>query len=263
MQSSSLLFNQFSLMLSYITTVQLSKLRSKHWYNTVNWSLIWDLPVSSVTYFFFPSIQSHIVFSWYIYLVVSNQRLSLSFSCISVKNIGQSLIECISIWGWWFLMVIFKVSVFGRIPHSDVTFSVLHHTTGQDFDTAYQWWCQPWSLDQGCITPYASQFGSDLVARSCPTLATPWMVACRAPLSMGFPRQDYWSGLPCLHQGIFPTQGWNPGLHFWQVLYQLSHQGSHNTNILYFQILPHWWILSGTKLSLGNSSGDFLLFFQH
>ena len=79
MQSSSLLFNQFSLMLSYITTVQLSKLRSKHWYNTVNWSLIWDLPVSSVTYFFFPSIQSHIVFSWYIYLVVSNQRLSLFF----------------------------------------------------------------------------------------------------------------------------------------------------------------------------------------
>ena len=25
---------------------------------------------------------------------------------------------------------------------------------------------------------------------------TPWIVACQAPLSMGFPRQKYWSGLP-------------------------------------------------------------------
>ena len=27
--------------------------------------------------------------------------------------------------------------------------------------------------------------------------ATPWTVARQAPLSMGFPRQEYWSGLPC------------------------------------------------------------------
>ena len=27
-------------------------------------------------------------------------------------------------------------------------------------------------------------------------LATSWTVACQAPLSMGFPRQEYWSGLP-------------------------------------------------------------------
>ena len=32
--------------------------------------------------------------------------------------------------------------------------------------------------------------------KSCPTLATPWTVACQAPLSMGFSRQEYWSGLP-------------------------------------------------------------------
>ena len=37
--------------------------------------------------------------------------------------------------------------------------------------------------------------------------ATPWTTACQAPLSMGFPRQEYWSGLPCpLLQGIFLTQ---------------------------------------------------------
>ena len=28
------------------------------------------------------------------------------------------------------------------------------------------------------------------------SLATSWTVACQAPLSMGFPRQEYWSGLP-------------------------------------------------------------------
>ena len=43
--------------------------------------------------------------------------------------------------------------------------------------------------------------GDGLVAQSCPTLATPWTVACQAPLSMGFFGQEYWSGLPCPHAG--------------------------------------------------------------
>ena len=38
--------------------------------------------------------------------------------------------------------------------------------------------------------------GGGLVAKLCLTLATPWTVACQAPLSMGFSRQEYWSGLP-------------------------------------------------------------------
>ena len=45
--------------------------------------------------------------------------------------------------------------------------------------------------------------------------------------SMEFSRSEYWSGLPCLLQGIFLTQGLNPGLlHCRRILYQLSHQGS-------------------------------------
>ena len=40
---------------------------------------------------------------------------------------------------------------------------------------------------------------------------TPWTVARQAPLSMGFSRQEYWSGLPVL-QGIFLTQRSNPHL---------------------------------------------------
>ena len=35
---------------------------------------------------------------------------------------------------------------------------------------------------------------------------TPWTVALQAPLSMGFSRQEYWSGLPCPIQEIYPTQ---------------------------------------------------------
>ena len=34
------------------------------------------------------------------------------------------------------------------------------------------------------------------VAQSCLTLATPWTAAHQAPLSMGFSRQEYWSGVP-------------------------------------------------------------------
>ena len=41
---------------------------------------------------------------------------------------------------------------------------------------------------------------SCLVTQSCPTLfATPWTAALQALLSMTFPRQEYWSGLPFLH----------------------------------------------------------------
>ena len=38
--------------------------------------------------------------------------------------------------------------------------------------------------------------GSGLAAKSCLTLATLWTVACQVRRSMGFSRQEYWSGLP-------------------------------------------------------------------
>ena len=66
-----------------------------------------------------------------------------------------------------------------------------------------------------------------LVSQSCPTLCDPVDVAHQAPLSVGFSKQEYWSGLPCLLQGIFLTQGSNSGLrHCRQILYYLSHQGA-------------------------------------
>ena len=41
-------------------------------------------------------------------------------------------------------------------------------------------------------------------------LATLWTVAHQAPLSMGYPRQEYWSGLPCLPPGNLPDPGIEP-----------------------------------------------------
>ena len=43
--------------------------------------------------------------------------------------------------------------------------------------------------------------GGGLVSKSCPTLVTPWTMALRVPQSMGFSRQEYWSGL------LFPSPG--------------------------------------------------------
>ena len=39
---------------------------------------------------------------------------------------------------------------------------------------------------------------------------TPWTEACQAPLSMGFSRQQYWSGLPCPPPGELPDPGIKP-----------------------------------------------------
>ena len=80
-------------------------------------------------------------------------------------------------------------------------------------------------------------------------IATLWTVTRQAPLSMGFPRQQYWSGVPfpapgqntgvgslSLLQGIFPTPGSNPGLlHCRQILYQLIHKGSPQATVYFWK----------------------------
>ena len=67
---------------------------------------------------------------------------------------------------------------------------------------------------------------------------TLWTVARQAPLSMGFSRQEYWSGLP------FPPPGdrLDPGIepmspHCRQTLYHLIHQGS--PKIILFKTNTH------------------------
>ena len=52
---------------------------------------------------------------------------------------------------------------------------------------------------------------------------TLWTVACQVPLSMGFSRQEYWSGLPLSSPGVLLDPCL---LHCRQIFYHLSHQGS-------------------------------------
>ena len=53
--------------------------------------------------------------------------------------------------------------------------------------------------------------GGGLVSKLCPTLATPCAVASQSPLSMGFSRQEYWSGLPLPSPADLPNPGIKPG----------------------------------------------------
>ena len=56
---------------------------------------------------------------------------------------------------------------------------------------------------------------------------TPWTVAQQVPTSMGFSRQEYWSGLPLPPLGVFSTQGSNPGHPYCRwMLYHMSDKGS-------------------------------------
>ena len=49
-----------------------------------------------------------------------------------------------------------------------------------------------------------------IVTKSCPTLVSPWTVAHQGPLSMGFSRKEYWSGLPFPSPGDRPDPGIEP-----------------------------------------------------
>ena len=66
--------------------------------------------------------------------------------------------------------------------------------------------------------------------------ATPGTVAYQALMSMGFSRQEYWSGLPFLLQGIFPNQWLNPSPALQRDSLPLSCQGSPDiTHMLYLK----------------------------
>ena len=81
---------------------------------------------------------------------------------------------------------------------------------------------------------------SSVQSLSCVRLCDP--MDCSMPGSSvlgGFSRQDTRVGCCALLQGIFPTQGLNPGLpHCRWILYQLSHQGS---PVLVAQLCPTLW----------------------
>ena len=76
--------------------------------------------------------------------------------------------------------------------------------------------------------------------------STSWTVARQAPLSMGFPRQEYWVGCRFLLQGIFPTQGSNPHLLHWQAD-SLSQRHLENPKYLETKSVGRGWQIYSIK----------------
>ena len=73
------------------------------------------------------------------------------------------------------------------------------------------WDRRRWTEAPSCIhSLWVAGGGGGLVAKSFLTLATPWTVACHAPLSMRFSRQEYWSELPFSSSGDLPDPGVEP-----------------------------------------------------
>ena len=76
-----------------------------------------------------------------------------------------------------------------------------------------------WSLFYGmCLYMCLSNRGCVLVCWVTSVISnsvTLWTVACQAPLSMGFSRQEYWSGLPYPPPGDLPRDWVHISLVFW------------------------------------------------
>ena len=81
-----------------------------------------------------------------------------------------------------------------------ITSKGLLYSTG---NSAQSMWQPGWEGSLG-------ENGGGLFAKSCLTLVTPWTVACQAPLSTGFSRQEYWTGLPFTSPADLPDPGIEP-----------------------------------------------------
>ena len=94
-----------------------------------------------------------------------------------------------------------------------------------------------------------------MCAQSCRVFATPLTVAHQAPLSMGFSRQEYWSGLPFPPPGSLPYPGIKPT----SLMSPVSAGRFFTTEPLGKPLLPFFLILSlflpSTKLT-----GFYILF---
>ena len=105
-------------------------------------------------------------------------------------------------------------------------------------------------ITRGIYCPQIHGCCSCSVAQSCPILHDPIDLSSPGSSVHGILQVGT---LPFLLQGIFLTQGSNPGLlHCRQILYHLSHQGSSFYSILYFLMFTSLFFHIKTK-----SSDDF------
>ena len=127
-------------------------------------------------------------------------------ACVVALLTHIQLVVCL--FAWLQLTSGFSVSVYGIY-----SFLTLQCT----------WVCLPGTdgLRQGMLYAIPGHERLCLHAKSLQLFATPCTVALQAPLSVGFSRQEYWSGLLCPPlQGIFLTQRSEPLL--WVLLLVVS-----------------------------------------
>ena len=93
-------------------------------------------------------------------------------------------------------------------------------------------WCLfiPQINSQSQVDSSPTSFDAFVVVQSLShvcSFMTPWNVAYQAPMSMGFPRQEHWSGLPCPLPVDLPDSGTDPqSPALWAGSLPLKHQGS-------------------------------------
>ena len=80
--------------------------------------------------------------------------------------------------------------------------------------------------------------------------ATLWSVACQAPLSMGFSRQEHWSGLPCPPPGDLPDPGIEPGSAAFQADSLLSEPPGKSKNFIFLSVPPECYLFKAMTVSL-------------
>ena len=107
-------------------------------------------------------------------------------------------------------------------------------TLGKLFNSSGLCFPPPWNRYDACLTGRqngerngTSRMLTPHLAHQFPSFLTPCTIARQAPLSMGFSRPEYWSGLPCPPLRDLPNPGVKPRSPLCRrILYCLSHQGS-------------------------------------
>ena len=87
---------------------------------------------------------------------------------------------------------------------SDLLDTLIYSASGwPQIPVTWRWLSRSWVLFFLLLLLFTCSVVSD-------AFATPWAVAHKAPLSIGFPRQDYWSGLPFPSPADLPDLGIKP-----------------------------------------------------
>ena len=82
------------------------------------------------------------------------------------------------------------------------------------------------------------------------SFATPWTVACQAPLSMSFSRQEYWGGLLFASPGDLPNPGIKPASPAMAGRFvNTESSGQHIYIVVLYQMLSPYSLLQNTECS--------------